>query len=42
MESAIVLNEAQLLEFIHEEIDSGARRPDHFRQYPLRYFGSIF
>jgi hypothetical protein len=32
MEPAIVLNEAQSLEFIHEEINLGARCPDHFRQ----------
>ena len=31
MEPAIVLNEAQLLEFIHEKIDPGARCSDHFR-----------
>jgi hypothetical protein len=39
MEPAIVSNEAQFLEFIHEKIDPGARGPDHFRQCPLRYFG---
>ena len=43
METAIVvLNEAHFPEFIHEEIDSGARRPDHFRQHFLRYFGDYF
>ena len=31
VETAIVLNEAQFPEFIHEEINPGARRPDHFR-----------
>ena len=39
MDTAIVLNEAQFLEFVHEEINSGARSPDHFRQRLLRYFG---
>jgi hypothetical protein len=42
VETAIVLNEAQFLEFIHEEIDTGARGPDHFRQRLLRYFGNHF
>jgi hypothetical protein len=32
MQPAIILNEAQFLEFIHEKIDPGARCPDHFRQ----------
>ena len=31
MEPAIVSNEAQFLEFIHEKIDPGARCPDHPR-----------
>ena len=39
MEPAVISNEAQFLEFIHEKIDSGARCPDHFRQSLLRYFG---
>src|SRR6202521_4617454 len=39
MEPAIVSNEAQFLEFIHEKIDPGARCPDHPRQHLLRYFG---
>src|ERR1019366_7430367 len=42
VETSVVLNEAQFPEFIHEEIDSGARCPDHFRQSLLRYFGDYF
>jgi hypothetical protein len=42
VKTSIVLNEAQFPEFIHEEIDSGARCPDHFRQSLLRYFGDHF
>ena len=42
MKPAIVLNEAQFLEFVHEEIDPAARCPDHFRQRLLRYFGKHF
>jgi len=42
MEPAIVLNEAQFLEFVHEEIDSGACCTDHFRQSLLRYCGEHF
>jgi hypothetical protein len=40
--STVVMDEAQFPEFIHEEIDSGARRPDHLRQSLLRYFGDHF
>jgi hypothetical protein len=29
---AVVLDEAQFLEFVHEKIDSGTRRADHLRQ----------
>ena len=39
LKSAIVMNEAQFPEFIHEKVDSGARRADHLRQHFLRYFG---
>lgn len=39
VESAIVFNEAQFPEFIHEKIDPGARCANHFRQHLLRYFG---
>ena len=42
MDLAVVLDEAQFSEFVHEEIDSGARCPDHFRQSLLRYFGDHF
>jgi len=35
---AIVLNEAQFPELVHEEIHSRARCPDHFRQHFLRDF----
>ena len=38
----VVLDEAQFLEFIHKEIHSGARCPDHFRQHLLRYFGDHY
>jgi hypothetical protein len=31
VDAAIILNEAQSLEFVHEKIDPGARGPDHFR-----------
>jgi hypothetical protein len=34
----VVFNEAEFPEFIHEEIDPGARCPDHPRQHLLRYF----
>jgi hypothetical protein len=42
MDAAIVPNEAQCLEFIHEKIDPGADCPDHFRQSFLRTFGKHF
>ena len=35
LQTAIVVNEPQFLEFIHEEIDAGARRADHLRQHLL-------
>ena len=38
----VVLDEAEFPEFVHEEIDSGARCPDHPRQHLLRYFGKHF
>jgi len=38
LKSAIVTNEAQFLEFIHEKIDPRSRRANHFRQHLLRYF----
>ena len=39
VEPAIVVNEAQFLEFVHEHINPGARGANHFRQRFLRYFG---
>jgi hypothetical protein len=36
---AIVLDEAQLSEFVHETIDPWARCADHLRQHLLRHFG---
>jgi hypothetical protein len=38
-ESAMVVNEAQFPEFVHEETDPRARCANHFRQHLLRYFG---
>jgi hypothetical protein len=38
-ELAIVLDEPQLAETIHEEIDARACRPDHFSQHFLAYLG---
>jgi hypothetical protein len=29
---AVVINKAQLPEFVHEEADAGSRRPNHFRK----------
>src|SRR6202521_717611 len=40
--ATVVFNEAEFPEFIHEEIDPGARCPNHPRQYLLRYFGKHF
>ena len=37
--SAVVLDEAQLPEFVHEKIDPRACCADHLRQHLLRYFG---
>jgi hypothetical protein len=42
VEPATVLNEAQLLEFIHEQINPGASCPDHFSKRLLRSFGKYF
>src|ERR1700692_1896696 len=39
MEPAIVFNEAEFLEFVHEKIDPGARCANHLGQHLLRYFG---
>src|SRR5712692_11553362 len=37
---AVVLDEAQFPEFVHEKIDPGPRRANHLRQHLLRYFGN--
>ena len=42
VKSAIVLNEAKFPEFIHEKVDPGARRANHFRQHLLGHFGEHF
>jgi hypothetical protein len=39
---AVVLDEAQFPEFVHEEIDSGPRRANHLRQHLLRHCGKSF
>ena len=39
VKSAIVTNEAEFPEFVHEKIDPGPRRANHLRQHLLRYFG---
>jgi hypothetical protein len=36
---AVVFDEAQFPEFVHEKIDPGPRCPNHLRQHHLRYFG---
>src|SRR5258708_16857605 len=36
---AVVLDEAQFAEFVHEKIDAGARSANHLRQHFLGYFG---
>jgi hypothetical protein len=42
VQPAVVMNEAQLSEFIHEKIDPGASCPDHLCQRLLRNFGDHF
>jgi hypothetical protein len=39
---AVVLDEAQFPEFVHEEIDSGPRCANHLRQHLLRHLGKRF
>src|SRR3984885_15648386 len=39
LEPAVVLDESQLLEFVHEKIDARARGADHLGQGFLRYLG---
>ena len=38
LKSAVVLDESELSEFVHEEVDPWARCADHLRQRLLRYF----
>jgi hypothetical protein len=35
LKAAIVMNETQLPEFVHEKIDSGPRRANHSREHLL-------
>ena len=42
MNSAVVLDETELPEFVHEKIDSGACGPNHFRQHLLRHIRNHF
>ncbi len=37
--TAVVSDEAQFLELIHEKSDAGPRRANHLRQHFLRCFG---
>ena len=39
VKTAVVLDESQLPEFVHEKIDPRARRANYLRQRFLRYFG---
>ncbi len=39
LDLAVVSNEAQFPELVHEQIDSRPRRANHLRQHFLRYFG---
>jgi hypothetical protein len=39
LEPAVVLDEAQFPEFVHEEVDARACRANHLRQDLLRQFG---
>ena len=41
MDLAVVFDETQFSEFVHEEIDPWACRSDHLRQHFLRYFGKV-
>jgi len=40
LDLAIVLDEAQFPEFVHEKIGPGPRCANHLRQHLLRYFGN--
>ena len=39
VESAVVFNEAQFSELVHEKIHAGTRCADHLREHLLRNFG---
>jgi hypothetical protein len=39
LKTAVILDEAQFPELVHEKIDSRARCADHLRQRFLLYFG---
>ena len=39
LKAAIIVNELQFPEFVHEKVDSGARCANHFRQHLLGNFG---
>src|SRR5580658_564208 len=39
MQTAVIIDESQFLEFIHEKIDSRPCRSNHLSQRLLRYFG---
>jgi len=36
---AVVFDKTEFPEFVHEKIDTGPRRADHFRKRLLRHFG---
>ena len=38
LQAAVVLDEAEFPEFIHEEVDARARCADHLSQHFLRHF----
>ena len=42
LKTAVVFDETELPEFVHEKLIRGARRADHLRQRFLRYFGEYF
>jgi hypothetical protein len=41
LETAVVFDETELPEFVHEKIDPRACRADHFRERFLRYFWGL-
>ena len=42
LKSAVVVNETQFPELVHEEVDSGARGANHSREHLLRYVRKYF